>query len=110
MLKSLLAVLAAAIGAVIIIGLTPEPPAAASVVVNAQSDQDASNAASSDRAARSGRADEGRLTTRPCMRAWPYYEQSCLRDRARPQNLVHAARIIPLDHPSEDRILRSARL
>jgi len=84
MYKSLLAVIVAAGCAAVLVGLVPPPTPAEAKATPAARDADIHMAG--------------------CTQAWPYYEQSCLRDNRRPDGSAGAVRVIAAGKPASERI------
>jgi len=91
-----LGILAAAVCAGMIVGLIPpSAPAAAAVPV-----QSAQARAPSLAAVEIAAPSIAALPQRDCVRAWPYYERSCLRDGRQPNGQARVVRLIPIDASS----------
>jgi hypothetical protein len=110
MLKSILAIISAAVCAAVIIAFVPElePAAAAGTPQSDQRGmQTTTNGTGAAVIAASHVADAVGAT---CTQAWPYYERSCLHDSRRPNSAVRAARVIAADHPAQSRAAKSGAL
>jgi hypothetical protein len=103
MLKGILAIIGAAIGAALIVGLIPPPTQAAAAVPAA-----VTVVGTQSVAAVSVAAEETAATS--CAQAWPYYETSCLRDGRRPNAAARTVRVIPTEQPAKRSASRNARL
>ena len=118
MLKSILAVIAAAVIAAAIVGLIPPPePAAAATEASAPTAVAAPTlasapivaAATAAAAALPSAAAQVETEQRGCTRAWPYYEQSCLRNGRQTTGKTHVVRVIADDRSVANRALRARR-
>jgi len=114
MLKSILAVTAAAVIAAAIVGLIPpaEPAVAATetaapklVVPSAV----APNLAAATQAKAALPAPAAQTDQGSCTRAWPYYEQSCLHNSRQQNGKTHVVRLIADDKSVANRALRARR-
>jgi hypothetical protein len=93
-LRSVLAVIPAAVCAAALVGFVPEPTSA----VAAGTSQPQLTVASFSEpvlpvAPTVGDAGAG------CAQGWPYYEPSCLHDSRQPNGKARVVRVIPADHP-----------
>jgi hypothetical protein len=118
MLKSILAVVGAAVIAAAIVGLIPPPePAAAATETGASTLAAAPTlaaaasfaAATPTAAALPSAAAQTESEQRGCTRAWPYYEQSCLRNSRQTNGKTHVVRVIADDRSVANRALRARR-
>jgi hypothetical protein len=103
MLRGLLAISAAAVGAGIIVGFVPQPePAAAAATPPANPRSEQSNVA----------IDSAPVvaTAFACTRTWPYYKQSCLRDSRQVGRAAPTARIIPSSYPVKAPVSKIAKV
>lgn len=93
MLRTLLAVAIAAICALVIVGSVPPPAPAVAAAQPAAPTAAAANqpAVATERIAD---IDTGNLRNAGCTQAWPYYEQSCLRDARRQNGSARAVRVV----------------
>ena len=83
-MKSMLALVTAAVIAGVFVGLVPPPPPAAAKSAAAVNEDVADRGAIASSPARPGR----------CTQAWPYYEQACLHDGREPNSATRAARVV----------------
>jgi hypothetical protein len=103
MVKSIIAVGAAAVVAALFIGFVPPPePAAAAGQADIPSLAIATVGAAPIPAA-SAQADN------TCTQAWPYYEQSCLHHNANVNAKTRVVRVITEDKSVANRALRARR-
>jgi hypothetical protein len=110
MLKSILAVIAAAVIAAAIVGLIPPPePAVAATETTAPKLVVPSVVAPKLAAAAALPAPAAQTDERGCMRAWPYYEQSCLHNIRQPAGKTRVVRVIADDKSVANRALRARR-
>jgi hypothetical protein len=92
MLKGLSAILLAGVSAGFIVGFVTEPERAVAAATPAAKPQAERNDAVVNRAVLVA-------ATATCAQTWPYYEQSCLRDKRRAGDAAPAARVISPSHP-----------
>jgi len=102
MYKALLAVIVAAGCAAMLVGLVPPPSPATAAVQSAE--RGVSDAVKPVPAARS--VD---MRNSGCAQAWPYYEQSCLRDSRRLDGSAGAVRVIATGKPASERVRQARR-
>jgi hypothetical protein len=98
MVKSIIAISAAAVIAAIVIGLIPPPESAA-----AKSDANVPSLAIASVGAAPIPAASAQVDN-SCTRAWPYYEQSCLQNAK-----TRVVRVITDDKSAANRALRASR-
>ena len=88
MFKSLMAVIAAAVGAGMIVALIPPPGAA----IAAHTPQ--SSPANTGKLAGAPAARVANIRKPVCAQHWPYYEQACLSDLRQPNGNARVVRLI----------------
>jgi hypothetical protein len=124
MLKSILAVIAAAVIAAALVGLVPPPEAAvAATEIGAPRLMDArfmdttlvetslmnTSVASATQAPAALPIPGAQTDQSGCTRAWPYYEQSCLHNSRQPSSKTRVVRIIADDRSVANPALRARR-
>jgi len=101
MYKALLAVIVAAGCAAMLVGLVPPPSPATAAVQSAE--RGVSDAVKPVPARSVDMRNSG------CAQAWPYYEQSCLRDSRRLDGSAGAVRVIATGKPASERVRQARR-
>ncbi len=104
MLKSLLALIAAAAIAAVAVGLVP-PPAPAI----AATESGAPTITAANQAAVTMQAPVPAIHKGGCTQAWPHYEQSCLHDGRRANGNSRVVRVIANDRSAANHALQAQR-
>jgi len=93
-LRSVLAVVAAAVCAAVLVGFVPEPTSA--VAAGTSEPQLTVGSISEPVMLVVAPVDDARSS---CTQGWPYYEPSCLHDNRQPNGKARVVRVIPANHP-----------
>jgi hypothetical protein len=110
MLKSIIAVTAAAVIAAALVGLVPPPEPAVAATERGAPSLIATNLAAAPQAAAAALpAPAAQTDQRGCARAWPYYEQSCLHNSRQATGKTRVVRVIADDRSVANHALRARR-
>ena len=108
MIKSVLAVVAAAVCAGATVEFIPEPlPAVAAATAPAQSQGSSTPDSKKSPVVAAVQIAESHKAT--CSQGWPYYEPACLRDDRRSDRKIRVVRVIVTDRSVTDRTLQTQR-
>jgi hypothetical protein len=101
MYNKLLAVMAAAVGAAVMVSFIP-PPQPASAAKAPQANVVAIEKPRVD-AVDTEKQTPVLAPPATCTQGWPHYEQNCLRDSRRPNGTARVARVVAMDRSVADR-------